>query len=369
MRNQNIVALASMIALGAISSAANAQGYGDDATYSDDGMDAPRITAPAPVDPPVSTANDDRTPAAPEERTTAPQRPVVRWHPSDEAEGQAPVAAQRRQAARPAPSAMSIIEAQALRASLDQVPAVWLGAMDRDGDGTVTRREAIYAWQEAVGGAFFLSDTNHDGRLSPSETRVLREALMEKLPVLRMIAASRPSAETSFGVRQLASYLDARVERTMDVSEVNQAIATGVEALYSMGDLNRDGHMTAAELQGVAKHLGQDAERMAWQGADVDRDGRVSLAEYDAAMVRAARRSFGRMDADRDGVVSVAELGGRASVAVASNAPASPSPAWQRDVAAPPVSQGPATPADLIGPDDAGLPNPEPLDLNRAPDR
>jgi Ca2+-binding EF-hand superfamily protein len=77
-----------------------------------------------------------------------------------------------------------------------------------------------------------------------------------------------------------------------------------VDAMFRMLDADRDGRITAAEV---------DARRKArFAAADADGDGKLSLAEFDA-MRRAmeTERMFARLDADADGFVSDAEVAAR----------------------------------------------------------
>jgi hypothetical protein len=77
-----------------------------------------------------------------------------------------------------------------------------------------------------------------------------------------------------------------------------------VDAMFRMFDADRDGRVTAAEI---------DARRKArFAAADADGDGRLGAAEFDA-MRRATEteRMAARLDADGDGFLTEAELAAR----------------------------------------------------------
>lgn len=77
-----------------------------------------------------------------------------------------------------------------------------------------------------------------------------------------------------------------------------------VDAMFRMLDADRDGRITAAEV---------DARRKArFAAADADGDAKLSLAEFDA-MRRAmeTERMFARLDVDADGFVGDAEVAAR----------------------------------------------------------
>jgi Ca2+-binding EF-hand superfamily protein len=190
---------------------------------------------------------------------------------------------------------------RALRASSE----AWLASVDTDGDAMISRKEAIVAGQQLVGGVFFRVDQNHDGRLAPMELRTARSILLREHPILRTLLSSPRTS--SYSMRQLLGYLDTNGERGMELNEASLAVSTAVDALFAMSDTNRDGRIAVSELHVAANKLSESTARAALQAIDVDKNGAVSAGELDAAMLQATRQAFVRMDRNGDGMLSPEE--------------------------------------------------------------
>ncbi len=86
---------------------------------------------------------------------------------------------------------------------------------------------------------------------------------------------------------------------------------TADEDRFESADADDDGFVTADELRAAGEKRSERRRQTRLDRIDGDKDGRVSLAEAEAAAVEAARKRFERMDADKDGFISMAEMSER----------------------------------------------------------
>lgn len=361
MRGSNMAGIAVVLGATLMAGLAGAQEttadredpYWDEATEPEEVAPAPNVnvTPPEaqPVEPrPAPPLRAQRT--APDELAEAPHaRPAA----TDAIERVQPRPMGREsselRSERPAPRAATNPGASALLGLLNMAEAgralrvsseAWLASVDADGDAMISRKEAMVAGQQLVGGVFFRVDQNHDGHLAPIELRAARSILLREHPIVRTLLSS-PRA-SSYSMRQLLSYLDPSGERGMELNEASLAVSTGVDALFAMSDMNRDGRIALSELHVAANKLSESTARAALHAMDADKNGAVSVGELDAAMLQATRQSFVRMDRNGDGMLSPEE------------ATRTPEPKRPLAVNTEPSAQEPASAKD-------------PLDLNRSP--
>jgi len=184
---------------------------------------------------------------------------------------------------------------------------------DANHDGQISKKEAADAGNLVVGGLFFRADANGDGKVTQEEARAVREELMRQNPMLRVLvqeARQQKGGQQQQGTNPtaaLANLLDTNNDNALQASEVRQAVSAGVDGLYTMADTNRDGQLTPAELNaavvGMARAMAQAAFRM----ADTDNNGQISQAEFDKAILEPAHVVFGAVDTNNDGQISPQE--------------------------------------------------------------
>jgi hypothetical protein len=75
-----------------------------------------------------------------------------------------------------------------------------------------------------------------------------------------------------------------------------------------VADTNRDNQIEPAELNQAMVEIGHSAVQAAFNAADTDRNGAVSLAEFDKALTAPAHVAFRIFDANNDGQISADEL-------------------------------------------------------------
>ncbi|MBA2239281.1 MAG: EF-hand domain-containing protein [Lysobacter sp.] len=165
--------------------------------------------------------------------------------------------------------------------------------MDANKDGAIDRSEA--AAHPRMSAMFDRLDRNGDGRLDASE----RPAANGK--------HHRPLLGPLMGAIRLDEDRDGRVSRA-------EAADSRLAGRFDTMDRNRDGYLVASELrQAGRQHRGdraalrQQHAQAKFAAADVDRDGKLSRAEVQAAMPEMAK-AFAFLDEDRDGFLRPADL-------------------------------------------------------------
>ncbi len=110
----------------------------------------------------------------------------------------------------------------------------------------------------------------------------------------------------------------ARLDHLFDMFDVNAdgqitkaEIAAGHEARFQASDTNGDGALSEAEIRAaIVKRAEARADRMVsrmMERADGDKDGSISLAEFQDTPRHKGGRMLKRLDADGDGVITRAE--------------------------------------------------------------
>jgi len=117
---------------------------------------------------------------------------------------------------------------------------------------------------------------------------------------------SRAERAGTFATRMIERY-DADKNGSVTLEEY----LTADEDRFESADADDDGFVTADELRAAGEKRSERRRQTRLDRIDGDKDGRVSLAEAEAAAVKAARKRFERMDADKDGFISMAEMSER----------------------------------------------------------
>ena len=181
--------------------------------------------------------------------------------------------------------------------------------------GHMTQTEARADVAAHVARMFARLDASKDGVVTKAESDAIE---LRREAKLKERAAKRAQ---SFDPAKMFGHLDADHDgkvtqaeaesaRTAHVSgkpgKPAQAHATAMSALFSRGDINKDGAITRAEFDAMASqmhaHMQQAGVRRGGAGhmfgmADLNKDGKVSLSEAQSA----ALQHFDRADLNKDG--------------------------------------------------------------------
>jgi Ca2+-binding EF-hand superfamily protein len=133
------------------------------------------------------------------------------------------------------------------------------------------------------------------------------------IPATAAEEESRADRAGTFATRMIERY-----DTDKNGSVTLEEYLTADEDRFGSADADDDGFVTADELEAARQKRGEERRQSRLEGIDTDKDGRVSLAEAEAAAVDRARKRFERMDADKDGFISMAEMSERRSRADAS---------------------------------------------------
>ncbi|MCP3730693.1 hypothetical protein M9978_09660 [Sphingomonas sp. MG17] len=153
---------------------------------------------------------------------------------------------------------------------------------------------------------FDAADTNKDGQLSATERQAGRDKMRAGFEGRR----GGRGGGAGMGERMLA-----RVDTNGDGLISRAESRAAAEARFARIDADSDGAIEAGEGRGFRDGRGRGGGRFGMRGgrgmqgmrlammADVNKDGAISRAEYDAA----AAQRFARMDANKDGKLDRAD--------------------------------------------------------------
>lgn len=188
---------------------------------------------------------------------------------------------------------VAFAQAQQTAPAQPRGPGHMMERIDTNNDGTVTRAEFDAAQQTR----FTQLDTNRDGSISAEERRAGRPERPEGARGEGR-GPGGPGGPDGPGMHNPDANNDGVITRA--------EFLAGPTAMFERLDANRDGQLSAAERP-------QRPERHSWRGhgrygggmrgADANRDGTVTQAEYQAH----GAQMFTHMDANNDGRITTAD--------------------------------------------------------------
>jgi len=187
---------------------------------------------------------------------------------------------------------------------------------DTNNDNRISQKEAVDAGNLLAGGFFFRADANGDGTVTAAEATAAREALFNQRPLFRLIfqrtqdatARQGNQAAVNQGRQTLMNLLDSNHDGNFSAPELRQAVQTSTQSLFLMADKNGDGQIDPNEVNAAIVDASRAAMQTAFNAADTDKNGAVSQAEFDQALINPGHIIFGIMDANHDNQISPDEV-------------------------------------------------------------
>lgn len=182
---------------------------------------------------------------------------------------------------------VAFAQAQTNAPAAPRGPGHMMERLDANNDGAVTRAEFDAAHQTR----FTQLDTNRDGSISQEERRAGRPERPERAEGERR----GPGGPGGHGMRNPDANNDGVITR--------EEFLAGPTQMFERLDANRDGRLTAEERPPRGERHGWGHGRHhggGMRGADANRDGNVTQAEFQAH----GAQMFARMDANSDGRIT-----------------------------------------------------------------
>ena len=207
---------------------------------------------------------------------------------------------------------------------------------DTNNDGQISQKEATDAGNLLVGGFFFRADANGDGTLTREEAQQARENLFQQQPLLRLVLqkakptdiAVQPNAAQPNAVRPTDRAIRRRLPSKLRRIRRARSAACSTPTTIKKSRRPRCGRpckpackrclrsatqtktrqLTPYELNAAVGEAAKSAVQTVFQAADMDRNGQLSVEEYDKALAEPAHALFRVIDADNNNNLSLAEL-------------------------------------------------------------
>jgi len=187
---------------------------------------------------------------------------------------------------------------------------------DTNNDNLISQKEAVDTGNLLAGGFFFRADTNGDGIVTREEADAARQDMLNQRPVLRFVLQREQQVTAQEGAQNVVNQarqnfmnvVDANRDGNIQAAELRQGVQTAVQSLFMTSDKNADGQLEPSEVNDGIREIGRTAIQTAFNGVDTDRNGAISKAEFDKAIITPAHVLFGIMDANNDSQISRDEL-------------------------------------------------------------
>jgi Ca2+-binding EF-hand superfamily protein len=177
---------------------------------------------------------------------------------------------------------------------------------DSNGNGQVEKEEARSAADFLVGGFFFRADKDADGTISPDEGRAIRAELMNRQPGFSAIL-KRATPDGGAALARMAELLGIEYDKPVTSTELRDAGQKLVDETFRVADSDKNGSLTQAEAQQAGWDMVHSLAKAAFSATDSNRDDKLTLEEFRAALEEPARFAFQAADLDKNGMLSETE--------------------------------------------------------------
>lgn len=175
---------------------------------------------------------------------------------------------------------------------------------DANEDGNISRSEAEATMNFVVGGAFFRADRNSDGKVTQEEGRELRDEVASRHPALASLLAQTRQATGQSPFKSLAQLLDVNHGQTLSIDDARKATKDALDDLFRVVDGNKDGNVSREESVKASWEGVRAIGHSVFAAADGNRDGFLTVGEFQGAIDRSVQVVFKIADANKDDKLS-----------------------------------------------------------------
>jgi len=205
----------------------------------------------------------------------------------------------------------------------------WIELADADGNGQISKTEARSLTNFVIGGFFFRADTDGNGVVSPEEGRAARGELVSQYPALATLLDQARAVSGQSPFKAVADIIGVEYGKPLSADDARHAARAAMDGLFAVVDGDSDGTITPAEARTASWEAARSLGQRAFRAGDKNADGKLDLAEFQAAVDTTAKFAFEAGDANDNGSLTEQEaavaLGGvarRLGIPAASDKPA-----------------------------------------------
>jgi hypothetical protein len=186
-----------------------------------------------------------------------------------------------------------------VRGALDSVHAT----ADMNGDGRVSRQEALTTAYVIAGGFFFSADGDGDWTVTPDEAQQARREGLIQHPMIRLMLLNPYGHREPRPWRSLMQLAGMDSDEPVRAADMREGLRAGVDAFFWRADTSRDGTITREEGRAAFTELLRAAGRSAFERIDRNEDGVLSREEVEDDVVMSARLGFVLADQNGDAML------------------------------------------------------------------
>ena len=183
----------------------------------------------------------------------------------------------------------------------------WIELADADGNGQISKAEARSLTNFVIGGFFFRADTDGNGVVAPEEGRAARAELVSQYPALATLLSEARSIAGKSPFKAVADLIGVEYGKPLSADDARQAARAAMYDLLEVVDDDRDGTITPAEARTASWEAARSLGQRAFRASDGNQDGKLDLAEFQAAVDRTARFAFEAGDVNDNGSLTEQE--------------------------------------------------------------
>jgi Ca2+-binding EF-hand superfamily protein len=185
----------------------------------------------------------------------------------------------------------------------------WIELADADGNGQISKTEGRAFTNFVIGGFFFRADTDGSGVVEPEEGRAARSELVAQYPALATLLSQARAVTGESPFKALADMIGVDYGKPLTADDARQAARGAMDDLFKVVDDDSDGTITPAEARAASWEAVRALGQRAFRSGDENNDGKLDLAEFQAAVDATAKLAFEAGDANDNGSLTEQEAG------------------------------------------------------------